>query len=100
MITTRPLFFILITISIVIFVYLISDHIINYETGGNNEEYFVKNYHGYDVTCEINYFAEPTNCKVIDDNEIQVPNDTLIDILSEKECYMFENDNILPCRLD
>ncbi len=100
MITTRPLFFILIAISIVIFVYLISDHIINYDTWGSNGEYFVKDYHGYDVSCEINYFAEPTNCKIVDDNEIQVPNETLMDILPYNECYMFENDNILPCRMD
>ncbi len=98
MIISKPLFFLLIGLVIVTCVYFVSDHMINYETWGNNEEFFVKDYHGYEVTCDINYFADPTNCKVIDKNGDQVPNDILE--LEEPGCYMTINNNVLPCRMD
>ena len=79
---------------------MIIDHVINYETWGNNEEYFINNFYGYLVTCEINYFAEPTNCMIIDDKGKQVPNDIILDSLSMNECYMYDNENIIPCRMD
>jgi len=77
---------------------MILDHVTNYETWGNNEEYFIKDYHGYEVTCDVNYFSNPTNCKVIDKNGKQVTNETII--LAWNECYMFEDGNLLPCRMD
>lgn len=79
---------------------MVADHIINYETWGKNEAYFVSYYHGYSVTCDINYFSEPTNCIVIDENEKKVSNDILLSLIDENECYWIENDNLLPCRMD
>ena len=99
MITTKPLFFILIVIGIVIPVYLVTDHIINYETWGANENYFNKNFLGYKVTCDKNYFAEPTNCMVIDEDGIKVPNETILSLTPKNGCYYKENGNVLPCRM-
>ncbi len=96
MITTKPFFLFLLVLGISLF--LVADHIINYETWGDNENFFVNDYQGFKVKCEINYFAEPTNCKVIDENGIQVSNEILM--LKVDECYRTENNNILPCILD
>ena len=100
MITTKPLFFIIIVIGIVIPVFLITDHIVNYETWGDNEEYFNKNFEGFEITCDVNYFAEPTNCMIIDDNGEKVPNETILKSQQFNVCYFYDNDNILPCRMD
>lgn len=100
MITTKPLFFILIVIGLVIPVFLIADHIVNYETWGNNEEYFNNNFAGFMVTCDVNYFAEPSNCMVIDEKGKQVPNEIIVNATQFNECYFVENNRILPCRMD
>lgn len=100
MITTKPLFFILIVIGIVIPVFLIADHIVNYETWGNNDEYFDKSFDGYEITCDVNYFADPSNCMIIDDDGKQVPNEIILNSTQFNGCYFFENDHIVPCRMD
>ena len=78
---------------------LITDYIVNYEAWGDNKEYFVKDFHGYEVTCDVNYFAEPTNCQIVDEQGNKVPNDTIE--LLETECLAFEIEtgNFVPCRM-
>ncbi len=100
MITTKPLFFILIVIGIAVSVILTIDHIVNYETWGDNEEYFNKNFRGFEIICDVNYFAEPTNCKVVDEYGDKVSNEILLNSTQFNECVFYENDNILPCRMD
>ena len=102
MTTTNPLFLFLLfgVIGIIsITSILITDHIVNYETWDDNKRYFLKDFHGYEVTCDVNYFAEPTNCQIVDEQGNKVPNDTIE--LLETECLAFEIEtgNLVPCIL-
>lgn len=94
------LFFILIGLVLVTCVYFVADHIINYETWGYNENFFIDDYHGYKVTCDINYFADPSNCMVVDEFGNKITNEILEELVVDDECYYLENNNILPCIVD
>lgn len=98
MITSKPFFLFLLISGISLF--LVADHIVNYKTWGLNETYFVNDFYGYDVNCNVNYFSEPTNCRVVDENNNQIPNELLSDLINPKDCYIMENNNILPCRMN
>ncbi len=78
------------------------DHIINYKTWGDNKSYFLYDYHGWEVTCDINYFAEPSNCRVVDENGHMVPNEKILPLAQHDICYYRSDktDQILPCVLD
>ena len=100
MITIRSnlklIFLILIVLVIAVTCYVVVDHLVNYKTWGENKGYFLDNYYGWKVTCDINYFSEPSNCRIIDDNGQAVPNDIII---AQKDiCYFIhETGKITPC---
>ena len=93
-------FYLFVIVAIAVLFYMVVDHIINYETWENHHNYFLKDFYGYEVTCDVNYFAEPSMCRVVDDQGTQVPNETVRSLIGEK-CYFIDSEtgNALPCRM-
>ena len=91
-------FLIFVILLTIVSCYIISDYLINYKTWGDNKEYFLDDYHGWTVTCDVNYFAEPSNCRVVDEDGQIVPNEIIL--AQNDHCYSIESDTdrILPCR--
>ena len=104
MITIRThsnlIFLIILLFTIGITSYEIGNYVINYKTWGDNKDFFIKDYHGFEVTCDINYFASPDNCRVVDSTQNLVPRHILEPLIKEDECYSIQGKNdeiILPC---
>lgn len=95
---SRRIFLIVIVTVIVTTSYATIDYLINYKTWGDNKKYFLDDYYSWKVTCDVNYFDKPSNCKVIDDNGQIVPND---DIIAQNDiCYATDKTGrVLPCIL-
>ena len=99
-ISKTSFFYLFIIISISVSSYMVIDHIINYETWGNHHNYFLKDFYGYEVTCDVNYFAEPSGCRVVDDQGNQVPNE-IVRSLIDRGCSFIDSEtgNVLPCSM-
>lgn len=46
------------------------------------------------------YATKILGSNYLDNDGVQVPNDVIKNKMSDRECFYFENGNILPCRMD